>query len=148
MRKGKNNMHSIQANRQEGFTFVELMIVILIMGILLGGAAIGYKAWTDRARKSTTKTNMLTIKRALSMFNEEHGQYPNSLKDLVERPQGEKFAGGEWQPSFEKEPLDGWKHPFMYKVTPKAKHPYELISYGSSSPEDPDPDQFYDVWNI
>ncbi len=103
-----------------GFTLIELMIGIVIIGILVGG--IMYTAMTvmANARRTATNNTIQIIKTSIMLYKQEKGDYPKTLQDLV--------AAG-----FLKKPLpkDGWEKPFVYRLTPDGKNPYELFSYGS-----------------
>ncbi len=109
-----------------GFTLIELMIGIVIIGILVGGAMYTAMTVMANAKRSATKNTIQTIKMSLMSYNQEKGEYPKTLQDLVAA-------------LFLNKPLpkDGWEKKFMYRVTPgdDAKHPYELFSYGADGPK-------------
>jgi len=119
-----------------GFTFMELVVAILILGLL---SAIGiplYMRWAESARETTTKQNLQLLKNNINLFHIEHGKYPTRLEDLVERPKGDLAKN--WKQLLEKLPQDGWRQDFYYRVIPGGKHPYDLYSYGGSNgPEEP-----------
>jgi general secretion pathway protein G len=129
-----------------GFSMIEIMIVIVIMGLLAGIGIPMYLGYAAQARQSTTKQNLSLIKSQLTLFNLQHGKYPPRLIDLVERPKGE--IGKNWTQSFEKLPKDAWAQDFYYKTTAGGKHPYELYSYGGyAGPEEP-AESRVSVWDI
>lgn len=130
---------------QEGFTFVELMVVLLILGLLMGVGVPAYMAWMERTRVQTTKTNLRLLKQNMELFHGDHGSYPAKLEDLATRPKGD--LGKDWHKLLDKVPLDGWKHEFEYRKTPGKKHPFELNSYGSGGPDDPDTEKI-SVWDL
>jgi general secretion pathway protein G len=104
---------------KKGFTLIELMIALAIIGLIAGSAiyfAMGYLA---SAKRTSTKTKLQNFQIVLMNYKTEKGEYPKSLQDLVK-------AG------FLKSPLpkDGWDKPFVYRPTPDGEKPYELYSYG------------------
>ncbi|MDI6831023.1 MAG: prepilin-type N-terminal cleavage/methylation domain-containing protein [Actinomycetota bacterium] len=70
-------------HRQEGFTLIELMIVILIIGILVGIAVPVFLSARSSAEKRTCESNMRTIKSAANVYAATHETYPTSLGQLV-----------------------------------------------------------------
>jgi general secretion pathway protein G len=128
----------------EGFTLIELVVAVMILGILMTIGGFAYLQFTGIARENTTRTNLRTVKSAIDLFNIQHGRFPVQLPDLLQRPKGD-FPG--WKPYFDKMPKDGWGREFHYKLTPGKKHAYELYSYGSGGPEGPVEDRI-SVWDV
>lgn len=103
------------------FTLLELMLVLVILGVLATVAAIAVTGQADTARENATKTSIQTIERALRAFYVQTGAYPTTadgLAPLVSR----RFL--------EKEPLDGWKRPFVYFHPGQQGREFEIISKG------------------
>ncbi len=69
--------------QQEGFTLVELMIVVVILGILAGVGIQQYTAVQERARKNTHNANVRIIESAMRMYEMVKGEAPDELEDLV-----------------------------------------------------------------
>jgi len=101
-----------------GFSLVEIVAVVVIIGILAAGAAVAILPQVEKARVNTTKNSMRTVKSAISTYMVEKSQAPASLSALV--------------PDFLElgSTVDAWKTPYYFAVTPGGAHPYQLISAG------------------
>jgi general secretion pathway protein G len=136
-----------------GFTLMELLIVIMILGILMGVLIPAVNNALKKAKIGTTETLLLKLKNGITLFHGEFNKYPNALKDLVERPKGgdekvtKKWRGPYGLDEGEKVPEDSWGEKFYYKLTPPpAKRPYELYSHGPGGKGSPKEDRI-SVWN-
>jgi general secretion pathway protein G len=140
-------LHAAPSN-QQGFSLIEMMIVIFILGILAGLGFVSYNTYRRIASTSATNTNLKTIKNAINVYKMQTGVYPSRLQDLQERPKDE--IGKKWPGELVEGNIitDGWGNNFYYKVTPQGKHPYELYSYGENGPETGTPEEQIDVWKI
>jgi len=110
-----------RSSLKPGFTLIELMIGITIIGILAGGIAYTAMTVMANAGRSSTKTSMQTIKNSLMLYEQEKGEYPKTLRALLDSG---ILKGG---PKVIK---DAWGQNFIYRVTSDGKNPYELSSYG------------------
>ncbi len=117
---------------QAGFTFVELVIAIAILGVLALIVVPRVARYFDEAAVETTRTNLKTVKMEIDNYiRKHHGQPPQSLKDLVRRPAN--MTQQEWGGPFldgDEEPLDGFNTPLVYKSMPGNQPPYSLRSWG------------------
>jgi len=116
---------------ESGFTLVELLVVLVILGLLAALVVPNLIGNVGKAQIATTKTQIANLETALDSFRLDVGRYPNSqegLHALVERPAG----ADRWDGPYLKKgvPLDGWEHPYVYK-SPGDKGPYEIMSYGA-----------------
>lgn len=121
---------SLRTNK-EGFTLIELMLVIAVAGILLGGSFFIAKTLMDRAKRTSTQSILRGAKIGIENFHTDTDNYPATLQDLIRQPEGERGKG--WAgPYLDKKsaPKDGWGNQLVYRVTPEGQHPYELYSYG------------------
>jgi general secretion pathway protein G len=104
----------------KGFTLLEMMLVVMIMGVLIGIAAWNIIGQGDKARRAATVGTMKNVEGMLKTYNLDYGQYPASLDNLVP-----KYT--------EKMPTDAWKRQLMYTVSASGgAHPFELYSTGAS----------------
>lgn len=133
---------------KEGFTLIELVVVILIMGILMATVGPAAYRWLVTGKENSAKTSLNALAQAIDAFHAEIGSYPKELKDLVEKPSGS--LGKNWTTPYlqkGKLPEDPWNNEFQYKLTPGAEHPYELYSFGENGPDAP-AEEHIDVWKI
>jgi general secretion pathway protein G len=132
-------------NLKQGFSLIELVIAIAILGILSAIVIPNFLSYLRNANISAAENTIKTLKQGINAFYSKSGEYPKSLEDLVKRPAdvpakkwGGPYIGGE-----EEEPVvpqDPWNIDYVYKLNPKgAKPPYQLYSWGPNgegSPED------------
>ena len=114
--------------RNAGFTLIELMVVITIIGLLAGITSVAVMKNLREARVETSKQNMRTIKQAIQMYYIKKNRIPQSLSELC-GPDGddERFIEAE------EPPKDAWDGEFQY--TPRDKKSYDLVSLGSDGIE-------------
>ena len=128
----------VSTTKNSGFTLMELVIGLIIVGLI---AAIGipvYQRFVERGKETATNENIRLLKSSIQLFQMDAGGYPTKLKDLEKRPTDEKFKTKWRGPYIETVPEeDGWSNPFVYKVTPGQKKPFELYSHGPNGPGSP-----------
>src|ERR1700761_2244274 len=124
-----------RAQMRPGFTLIEIMIAVIIVGIL--AATIGPLVFNyiKKARVTRVKSDLRSLDGAITMFNAAVGQFPSSLKDLIKAPLDEKVrkkwqeGGGPFLKGNEI-PEDPFGNPYVYRPTPGQEHPYQLFSHG------------------
>jgi general secretion pathway protein G len=116
---------------ESGFTLVEILVVLVIIGLLAALVGPNIMKSGDKGRIATTKAQIANLEAALDTFRLDIGRYPNSqegLQALQERPAGVDRWDG---PYLKKAvPSDGWGHPFVYK-SPGDKGPFDIVSHGA-----------------
>ena len=124
---------NLQKNIQ-GFTFIELAVVIFILGLLAGVGIPAYNKVREKARVTKTRANLQAINSFLEAYQMDTGKYPKTLEALV--TDIEKAAG--WDGPYLKGkgvPTDGWNNEFKYSVDPKNPAGYVLYSMGPKGEE-------------
>jgi general secretion pathway protein G len=114
-----------------GFTLVELIVVVIIIGLLAGLVLPQFIRQEEKAKLRTTKAQIELFGTALDTFRLDVGRYPTTdegLQALRQKPGGlERWDG----PYLRKDlPLDPWSKPYVYR-SPGEHGPYEIVSYGA-----------------
>jgi general secretion pathway protein G len=115
----------------QGFTLIEVLIVMVIIGLL--AALVGPKMFgkTGKAKQKAAKSQISLFETAIDTYRLDMGRFPADMKDLREKPRTEKEEK-KWEgPYLPKEiPPDPWGNPYEYK-SPGEHGPYDIISYGA-----------------
>lgn len=115
-----------------GFTLLEMVIVLGIIAMILGGAIYQMSGITNSAKLRQVKSDFKSIESSLEMYKLNAGQYPTTsqgLKALVERPTSTPQPS-QWVQVMKKIPPDPWGKPYGYRF-PGKKHPNEFELYSS-----------------
>ncbi len=117
---------SIQARQQAGFTIIELLIVMAILGMLAVMVAPNLFNKADGARHDAALSQISAIGSALATHRLDVGQYPDELEGLMENTTGRSTWDG---PYLNKDvPMDPWGNDYIYSSSGSS---YTLISYGA-----------------
>ena len=132
---------------QAGFSFIELIVAIAILGLLMAVAVPAYMGWVERGRVRSTEATIQNIKTTIFQYNLDTGTYPRALRDLEVRPSDEAIARKWRGPYMQSVPEDDpWGNPYVYRAVSGQKNPYELYSTGSKGSEGGKEDRI-GIWN-
>lgn len=118
------------ARTARGFTLLELLIVVTIIGLLAGFVAPRYFSQVGRSEIAATRAQMDSFEKALDQYRLDTGRYPGTelgLRALLERPPNEPKWNG---PYLRKNiPPDPWGNAYQYRF-PVAQGDFEIVSLG------------------
>jgi general secretion pathway protein G len=117
-------------SRQTGFTLLELLVVMVIIGLLAGYVGPKYFAQIGKSEIKTARAQMDSFGKALDQYRLDTGHYPDNaqgLAALTTRPANEAKWSGPYL--VKAVPLDPWGNRYLYKY-PGEHGDYDLFSYG------------------
>jgi general secretion pathway protein G len=121
---------SLRGSATLGFTLLELLVVLVIIGLLAGYVAPQYFSQIGKSESKVAQAQIEALRKALAQYRIDVGSFPateQGLQALVVRPGTEKKWAG---PYLEKSvPLDPWGKPYLYK-SPGQHGDYDLYSLG------------------
>ena len=134
MRNPKSGIRTPNA-RRGGFTLVEMMVVIVIIGILAGLVIKQLSSRAEKAKVEASKAMISEVGQAVDLFKLELNKYPERLEDLLNMPPD--IDPKKWHPGgfLKKFPRDGWDRDFIYRRPGTRGQPYDIISYGADGRE-------------
>lgn len=122
------------SGREGGFTLLELLVVIVILGLLIGLVAPAVLRQLGHAKESIAKQSIARIGSVLDLYKLDAGSYPSTqdgLQALITKPDDVDNWAGPYMKG--KAPLDPWGHPYLYQ-SPSTRPglDYDLCSLGAA----------------
>lgn len=115
-------------NRKDrGFTLIELMVVITILGLLASITSVGVMKYLKEARISRAKMDMRAIVNGIKGYRLAHNKIPSELAELCGEDEDERFL------EMTEPPVDPWGNEYLY--TPQDRRHYDLLCLGADGVE-------------
>lgn len=129
---------NIKNNRKKsGFTLIEIMVVLVIIGIMAALIVPNVMSRLGDARKTAAKSDIVTIMNALKLYNLDNFRYPTSaqgLEALQNKPTISPIPNNYKEGGYlDKLPLDPWQNPYQY-VNPGRHGDVDVYSFGPNGP--------------
>ncbi|MES2186081.1 MAG: type II secretion system major pseudopilin GspG [Pseudomonadota bacterium] len=126
------SLSNLRRRAQAGFTLIELMVVLVIIGVLAALIVPNVLERADDARVTAARTDVNNLMQALKLYRLDNQRYPaadQGLQALITRPTTGAVPGN-WKPYLDKLPNDPWGRPYQY-LNPGVKGEIDVMSFGA-----------------
>ena len=126
-----------------GFTLIEIMVVIIILGLLAALVIPNITGYTEKAKHEKVRADIASLEGALELFKADNGFYPTSeqgLDSLVVKPSTGRIPAKWMEGGYFKKgvPLDPWGNHYKYYAPGRRGEGYEIVSLGTDGQESED----------
>jgi len=128
----ENSYLSLRQRLSAGFTLIELMVVLVIIGVLAALVVPNVLDRADDARATAAKTDVNNLMQALKLYRLDNQRYPaaeQGLQALVVKPTSGPMPSN-WKSYVDKLPNDPWGRPYQY-LNPGIKGEIDVMSFGA-----------------
>ena len=118
--------------RKRGFTLIELMVVVAIIGVIAALVVPSVVNRLDEAKVTAARADIARLMQSLKLYRLDNMRYPSTeqgLEALVRKPTSGDVPPN-WKPYIDKLPLDPWKQPYQY-ANPGLKGEIDVYSFGA-----------------
>jgi general secretion pathway protein G len=125
-------LSSRHARRNGGFTLIEILVVLVIIGVLAALIAPNVLDRASEAKVTAARTDVNNLMQALKLYKLDNQRFPTAeqgLDALVRKP-GTGPVPGNWKPYLDKLPRDPWGQPYQY-ANPGLNGPVDVFSFGA-----------------
>ncbi|MBX6963000.1 type II secretion system protein GspG [Alcaligenes faecalis] len=123
---------SLQSRAQQGFSLIEVMVVVVIMGIMAALVVPSLMDRPDQARAVAARQDIAALTQALKLYRLDNGRYPSTAQGLAalhQRP-AQPPEPRNWRPYMDRLPNDPWGNPYQY-LQPGVHGEIDVFSLGA-----------------
>ena len=125
--------HATRSRGDDGFTLIEIMVVMTIIGLLMALVCPRFMRAVGRAETGAARAQIELLGTALDTFRLDVGRYPSTQEGLVALIQ-KPFGIDRWDGPYLKKveiPKDPWGRPYIYRSPGEAGRPFDIVTYGA-----------------
>jgi len=146
---GQSSIINRKSSISRGFTLIEVMIVVVILGVLATMVMPKILDKPEQARRTKAKVDIRSIQSALAMFKTDTGRFPTTAEGLQTLVAGTGIRGYNQNGYLERVPADPWGNKFIYLSPGVHNQDYDLVSYGKDGEQGGTGDNVdIESWNL